>query len=430
MTSEYLKQPIDPTSADLLAASGLRFGVLDSSSPTDFAEWSQAVSRGFVGTRDTPEQVEQLRGYFSDRRSVGVWDDSAADAASPVATVASWQAALSVPGQKSVDVWAISDVTVAPTHRRRGIATQLLESELRTARALGLPLAALTVSESTIYGRFGFAPAAQARSLTINTRRARWTGPIAPGRVQFVTSEQLLSDGHALIERVRLDAPGQIQYVGLLWERQLGALIGDEKTKGLRFVRYDDEDGAPQGFAIYRIEETEPDFVSHELKLLYLVTATDDAYAALWRFVLEHDLVSTVTASLRPLDEPVRWMISDFRAVTTSDIDHLWTRILDVPAALEARSYFAPGRVVIEVNDRLGFAAGRWALEVSTGGAATVVPTTDDATVTMDVNELAAIYLGGVAPGVLRRAGRIAGETAVLDGMFVSPVAPWLSIWF
>jgi predicted acetyltransferase len=142
------------------------------------------------------------------------------------------------------------------------------------------------------------------------------------------------------------------------------------------------------------------------------------------------DLVSKVTADLRPLDEPLRWMISDVRAIKTSDIDHLWTRILDVKAALEARTYEASGRIVIAVTDRLGFAEGTFALDIAESGTAVVTAVDEPADVFLSVNELSSIYLGGVSPLALARADRISGDAALLATMFSSPVAPWLDIWF
>ena len=430
MNTHHLELPIDSASAARLAQDGLRFGLVDRTDPIAFASWSQSVSRGFHAPRDTQEQLDQRLSFYANRRMSGVWDDSEADAASPVATIDAWPSDLTVPGRSSVPAWAISAVTVSPTHRRRGIATALLEAELRTASALGFPVAMLTVSESTIYGRFGFGPALNVTELTIDTRRTKWTGPVATGRVQFVTKEQLLIDGHALVEKVRLDTPGHMEYSGVLWERQLGVMAGDENAKSLRFVRYDDADGVQQGFAIYRIIDTGKDFADHELKLTYLVAATDDAYAGLWRFMLEMDLVSKLTADLRPLDEPLRWMISDVRAIHTNDIDHLWTRILDVKAALEARTYESEGRIVLAVTDRLGFAEGTFALEVADSGAAVVTEVDEPADVTLSATELGSIYLGGVSPLALARADRITGDAALLATMFGSPVAPWLDIWF
>ncbi len=430
MGHDHLDLPIDPTSRERLAADGLRLELLDNSDKQAYAAWSRAESRGFHSDMQTEEAIEQRRGYVAARRTTGVWDDSLPVPDEPVATTEVWPADLTVPGARSVPSWAISGVTVAPTHRRRGVARALLEAELRTAQAYGAPIATLTVSESTIYGRFGFGPAALARDLTIDTRRATWTGPRPDGRVHFVTGRQLLEDGLALVERVRLETPGQIAYDGILWDRQLGLMIGDEDAKKQRFVRYDDTTGQMQGFASYKLTENPDDFTQHRLDLLHLVTATDDAYAALWRFVLEMDLVSEVKAHLRPVDEPVRWMVSDFRAVSVAELDHLWIRILDVPAALEARSYAAPGRLVLSVSDPFGACDGSWALEVDTTGQATVTPTDEPADVSMTVEELAAIYLGGVSPLMLAASGRMSGSVAQLEVMFRSPVAPFLSIWF
>ena len=430
MGHDYRDLPVDATSRERLAADGLRLELLDNSDKQAYAAWSRAESRGFHQGLQTEEAIEQRRGYVAARRTTGVWDDSLPVPEEPVATTEVWPADLTVPGGRAVPSWAISGVTVAPTHRRRGVARALLEAELRTAQAYGAPIATLTVSESTIYGRFGFGPAALARDLTIDTRRTQWTGPRPGGRVHFVSGQQLLDDGLALVERVRLETPGQIAYDGLLWDRQLGLMVDDEDAKKQRFVRYDDAAGHLQGFASYKLAENPDDFTQHRLDLLHLVTATDDAYAALWRFVLELDLVSEVKAHLRPVDEPVRWMVSDFRAVKVAELDHLWIRILDVPAALQARSYASPGRLVLGVTDPFGACEGSWALEVDASGEGTVTATDEPAEVSMDAAGLATVYLGGVSPLMLAAAGRMSGNAAQLEAMFRSPVAPFLSIWF
>ena len=116
----------------------------------------------------------------------GIFDPAAPMPAAPVATIASWIGELTVPGGRGIPSCAISAVTVAPTHRRRGIARAMLEGELRTAAAAGIPLAMLTVSESQLYGRYGFAPAAASASWHIDVKRAVWIGPRPGGRVDFV----------------------------------------------------------------------------------------------------------------------------------------------------------------------------------------------------------------------------------------------------
>lgn len=430
MSVDYLKFPIDPTSAARLADSGLRIELIDENDEAVFTEWSQAVVRGFHGPRDTPEQIAQRIQYFGERRASAVYDDAAADAASPVATIDVWVADLTVPGHRSLPSWAISAVTVAPTHRRKGIASAMLTAELRTAAALDIPVAVLTVSESTIYAHWGFGVAALARDLTIETKRVTFTAPAPEGRVQLITREQAQVDGYELVKRLRLENAGEIEYGGILWDRQLGLRVGDESAKALRFVRFDSPDGSHDGFAIYKMKENDDDFTKNTLELLYLISATDAAYEGLWRYVTSMDLTTTVKAWLRPLDEPLRWLVSDFRAIKTSDTDHLWIRILDVKRTLEARTYATPGRVVLEILDPLGFAAGSWAIEAAADGTAVVESVAEAPDLTISVNDLASIYLGAVSATTLARTGRVTGDAQKVDSLFATPTQPWLSIWF
>ena len=438
--TEYLRTPIDDDSAERMRAGGLRLALVDTSDADAFGQWLEAEARGFHQSRLSPELLAaQLRG-LTDRRTSAVYDDSAADPSSPVSTVSAWPAPLTLPGGSESVAWAISAVTVASTHRRRGIASAMLTAELRTARRLGIPVAILTVSEATIYGRFGFAPAAFAADWKIDTRTAKWAGPAASGRLHMVPLERARDDGRAIVDRIRMHGPGEIDLRGHLWDRLFG-LAGDaDRTKTLRAVRYDDAEGVPQGFAIYSFTQPNPDFSAQTLNVEYLASATDDAYAGLWRYLLEIDLVSTVTAPLRRVDEPMVWQLSDIRAAKKADEqDHLWTRILDVKGALEARWYRAPGRIALEVSDPLGFAAGRFLLDVADDGTAVVSPLEGEApdgaaSVALGITELSALYLGGVSAAVLERAGRITelrpGSADAVDVAFRSAVAPWLSIWF
>lgn len=437
----YLRLPVDVESATGLARQGLRMSLLDTEDAEAFARWFSAVGRGFLDGRAAPEVIEARRLTAGERRNTGVWDDRLLDAAVPVATVAGWPMGLTVPGHRSLPAWAISAVSVSPTHRRRGIAGAMLEAELRTTSALGLPIAMLTVTEATIYGRWGFAPAAAAAEWRVDTSRLRWTGPMVPGSVQFVEADRLVADGPALLDRVRLATPGQVDFHGVLWERLIAVGAGsEEQAKTFRFVRYDDEHGVMQGFAVYRLEEVTAATKRALVELHYLVTATDDAYSALWRFLIELDLVGEIRAPLRSTDEPVYWQVSDARAVQKHDErDHLWIRILDVPAALTGRRYHAPGHFVLDVSDPQMYAAGRFLLTVQADGTAVVselegdIPGDADA-VALSVNELGSIYLGGVSASILARAGRIQeltpGAAAVLDRTFRAATTPWLSIWF
>ncbi len=425
--------PIDETSAAALAQRGLTYRLVDPRDPEDVRAYSLAEARGFLGGEPSDDEAHEFDESMAYRRRIGVYDEAGLDPRTPVATVNSWVGELSVPGGRRTPFWAISGVTVSPTRRRRGIARAMLEGELRTARDAGLAVAGLTVSEATIYGRFGFAPAVEVTSWDIDTRRAGWRGGEPSGTFEYVPREDAVALIGELHDRIRVTRPGMVDgWIGR-W-RQFATVAGGSKEPGrTRVVRYADGAGLVRGAVVYRLTEDPTDFALHTLDITYLVADGDDAYRALWHFVMRHDLVSRVRASLRSVDESLPWLLTDRRGAAVSVHDHEWLRILDVPAALEARAYAAAGTLVIAVRDELGFAEGTWMLEARADGSARVTPTGAEPDVLMPVSSLAALYLGGVRGATLRTAGLLEASDDVvraLDRTFASDTAPTLGIWY
>jgi predicted acetyltransferase len=438
--TDYAALPIDPESRASLAADDLELRLVDPADPSAVKRWLQADARGFHAAEPGEKLLAAQALAVGGDRITAVLDPAAADAATPVATVRCWPMDLTVPGG-SLPAWAISSVTVAPTHRRRGIARGLLTAELRTARRLGLPLAMLTVSEATIYARYGFGPAANQAGYTIDTTRARWARPAPTGRLHLVAPETLLTDGPPIFARARalFGAAGEVDRRDDWWQNALNLMPpapgASEHT--LRAVRFDDSAGTAQGFALYRIALGNA--YPARLELADLVAATDDAYAALWRFLLETDLVSEISAPLRSVAEPVRWQVSDPRALRkTDERDHLWLRILDLPVVLGRRGYTVPGSFHLTVSDDLGFADGEFRLTVDAEGRGDARPSggpsASDVRVSLSVADLASLYLGGTSAVTLARSGRLvegsADAAARLDAAFRTAVPPHLSTWF
>ena len=463
--------PVDPESAAALAATGLELTLLDARLPTGFANtgpadtgsantsalrrWILAESRGFHEPEPSDERLAGQATEIAEDRISAVREASAADPETPVATIRSWVMGVTVPGGAALPAWAISSVTVAPTHRRRGIARALLGGELREAARQGLAMAMLTVSEATIYARFGFGPAVHQAHYLIDSTRAVWTGPTPSGRVQFVSPESLLVDGRELFDRTRTLSPGEVDRRPNVWADRLGLNPRHPgvTTKDLRAVRFDDADGVPQGFALYTVAINDYSYPAR-LTVTDLVAATDDASAALWRFLLEMDLVTEIDAPHRSVSEPVAWQIADRRAVRKVDeSDHLWLRILDVPAALAARSYAAADDFVLDVTDDLGFAAGRFAFSTTASTTTTTTTTTKfaghahplramaepaesagPAGLALTVADLGSLYLGGASATELVRAGRVRelvpGAAARLDAVMRTELPPYLSTGF
>ncbi|TQO18673.1 putative acetyltransferase [Rhodoglobus vestalii] len=439
MTNDFAQHPVDETSAASLAKNRLHYGLVDVSNRAAFANWLQADSRGFHGPTLSNEQVDSNFAGVTYRRTVGVWDESLTAPNIPVATTSSWAEQLTVPGGLSIDAWAISSVTVSPTHRRRGIARSLLEGELRSAADMGLPMAILTVSESTIYARFGFGPAVFASDLSIDTQRATFLSSERVGTVQHVSADEFIDQAPEIFERIRRFTPGQIKVWSMRWDQISGLVPGDEEyTKKTRIVRYDDDNGTPRGFVVYRVTGGGIDLTNHKLTVDYLLAENADAYTALWRYVLEVDLVREVRAELRSVDEPLLWQLSDRRAVTATPVDHLWLRILDVPVALSARHYSGSAVIGFAVTDGLGFAQGNFLLETDKAGLPHVTSIDDfpaeAAVVELSVSALSSLYLGGVTVSSLVASGQVRENTAnaavTLERVFHSPTTPWLSVWF
>jgi len=432
-TRDTLTLPLDAASADMLAESGLEYRLVDGSGD-GFPAFLQAVSRGFLDREPSADAIEAARVTLRERRLIGVFDRSATRPEVPVATVDSWPSELTVSAGRTTPLWAVSAVTVAPTHRRRGIARAMLTGELRTAAAAGYAIAGLTVTEATIYGRWGFSPAAWASDVEVDTRRARWTGPTAPGRLDFVDRAAVPDLLHTLHERVRASRPGSVPGWASRWRGFAGLLPGDDDGAKVRAVVYRDADGVDRGVLVYTLHEKGEDYAAHELRVRALVGDGDEAVAALWRFAIEHDLVATVTASLQPPVPPVQWMVSDRRAVRATPIDHHWLRVIDVPGALAARVYSAPLDVVVRVDDPLGFAAGEWAVRVDADGAAEVAAADGRAVdVELTVGALGSLLLGGVRATELAAAGIVAGtpeRLSAVDRAFAPTMTPSLDIWY
>jgi predicted acetyltransferase len=436
MADDISRLPASPDSVAALAARDLRMAVVDPNDDAAAHAWLEAEFRGFHDGAPTEEAIAEVRGNFAVQRTIGVYDPSLADPEVPIATVTSWPAPVTLPGGE-VRAWAISGVTVAPTHRRRGVARAMLEGELRTAADAGLPLAVLTVTEATIYGRYGFGPATWSSEFEVDVRRAGWAAPDAPGRVQLVGRDTAMAAARTLFDEARRAAPGDVGLVGHRFARLFGSPTDAVDQRKRRFARYDDADGTPRGLAVYTVHENGPDSSNLTVEVRHLATTTDDAYRALWRYLLELDLVATLKASLRSVDEPLRWLVRNPRMIRTTEIrEHLWARVLDPVAVFGARTYASAGLLTLRVSDPLGYADGPFTIEADAEGRALVSrgERADAPLLEVPVDLLGTLLFGGASAATLGAAGRIGegspGDAAKADTLLRAGRPPVLATWF
>ncbi|KAA9152178.1 GNAT family N-acetyltransferase [Amycolatopsis acidicola] len=329
---------------------------------------------------------------------------------------------LAVPGGRAVPAAAVDGVGVRADHTRRGVLTALMGEQLRDCARRGEPLAALHASETAIYGRFGYGIATRAKTLRIHRARAAFRADApAGGRVRLVPPEEAEKVLPALYHRIGPRRPGMIAR-GATWWRWTNPRL----REGMVAV-HTGPDG-DDGFVAYRSENrqsfTEPE-AGAALVVRDLHAANMAARAALWRFLLSVDLVAEVRAPNRPLDEPVGAMLADPRACETIAVDDgLWLRLVDVQAALSARSYGTGAPVVLEVSDPvLPENSGRYSVS-----ADAVTRTDAPADLRLDVDVLAMLYLGDQRVSGLAELNRIHVLTddapARGDALFGSGI-PW-----
>ncbi|MFP5377425.1 MAG: GNAT family N-acetyltransferase [Acidimicrobiia bacterium] len=329
-----------------------------------------------------------------------------------VAASAAFSFELTLPGLATVPVAAVSLVGVLPTHRRRGHLTRMMGALLDDAAGRGEAVAVLLASESLIYGRFGYGVASSHAAVEIDTRHAalRPSTPADAGRVVLLGTEEAAKVLPPVLDAARRSQPGDLRRPQPWWDGTFRDPEGDRRgASPLFYAVHESSAGEADGYAAYRVRHTwEHGLPDGRVLASEVVGLTPEAEAALWRFLLSLDLVSVVEADLRPVDDPLRWMLADPRRLrVTMASDMLWARLLDVAAALAARRYRVPGTLVIDVADAFRpDAAGRYRLDGGPDGAE-CRRTTDDADLSLTAEELGALYLGGTAASTLAAAGRV-----------------------
>ncbi|MEV2212616.1 GNAT family N-acetyltransferase [Streptomyces sp. NPDC050997] len=394
----------------------------------DWNEWYDNLIRAFGGLPESPEERELWNALSETDRSIGAWDGDTC-----VGTTGAFSFRLTVPGGASVPAAGVTMVSVAATHRRRGVLRSMMRRQLDDVREWGWPLAVLTASEPAIYGRFGYAAATYCANVEVDTARVRLSVP--PGtddvRLRYAAPADVLDACEAVYARRVSGRPGMLARLPG-WERLglLDAEGGREGASPLQCV-VAERGGEVVGYARFRIKPGwETSGPTGEVLLQDTEALDAAAHAALWRFLFEIDLTSTLSARGRPLDEPWMSMVSDIRRCGLRLRDSLYVRLVDIGAALEARTYQAPVDVVFEVEDDFcPWNAGRWRL-VGDAKGASCDRTTDPADLALSVRELGAVYLGGVSLASLAAAGRVRelrqGASTEAAVAFGSPVPPWL----
>ncbi|MEH0419789.1 GNAT family N-acetyltransferase [Streptomyces sp. B21-083] len=401
-------------------------------------EWVRALRTGFLRSPEvTDVDLEANRGAFRPGRSLGAYDGERC-----VATFRSFPQELSVGGGVSVPADAISNVTVSPTHRRRGILTRMMARDLAAAKERGDVVATLIAAEYPIYGRYGFGPATSTSEWTIDVPRTgldpRWAGPADGGRIDLVDAADVRKLGPELHARLARQQPGAVSRDERWWQVNTGVVRYGGSWDEPFYAVHRSPDGEVDGLVSYEADDKWEAKQPHDTAdVNWLIAATPGAERALWQYLCSIDWITKVKTGWRAPDDLLPFFLPDPRAARlTTHADWLWVRLLDVVRALEARPYDGHeggtgGRgLVLEVVDEAGFAGGRYRLEVSSQGVGSCTPGVRDAAeLTLDVRELAALWLGDESAVRLVALGRVreerAGAARVADALLRTSRRPW-----
>jgi predicted acetyltransferase len=402
--------------------------------PEELAGWVETMHLGFHADGQAAEEAAFRRDVLQQDLGRTL---AAVEGQRIAGTLMSFPAELTLPGGTSLTADAVGAVTVQPTHRRRGLLTQMLRADLSAARERGEVASILIAAEYPIYGRFGFGPATEQAEYTLQRAAARFTCQ-SQGNVELLEPAHMREVAPLIFDRFRRDRPGQIDRPPTSWDIRLRLREApwNRDQKPPRCAVFTTPDGQPEGYLLYRAEgHWDRHLPIGRLEVVELIALSRGAYVGLWRYCCDVDLIKEIEAGMRPVYEPLAWLLDNPRAALrqTMRADLLWLRPLDLPRTLAARRYLCEGRLVIEVNDPLAMCGGRYALEGGPSGA-TCRATTEAADLSMGMPALGAITLGGVSLQLLAEAGAIEeqrpGAITAGERLFRWPVTPWCSTFF
>lgn len=387
----------------------------------EVAAFRDAIMSAFGDDRDAdPNGPERTRALLPRAQT---W--AAFDGTTIVATAATIDHGLIVPGGAVLPMAGLTAVMVRPTHRRRGLLRELMRRHQDDARARGFAIGGLWSSEASIYGRFGYGLATEGDVLEIpDARTLELAAPRELDELEWIdepTARALLPAIYARSVALR---PGALVRSDLWWrERRFLEAPFMRGGASLRRHVLARRGGTYVGYVQYRQRPGWSDGLpAGKLEIVELIAVDARAEATLWQLALHVDLFPHVSWWNAPVDDVLAWSVTNSRQIRRRRNDGLWLRVEDVAVALAARTFDGDGAVRFAVEDTT------WELVVEGGHAVRCAPTTESAELVMSRATLGALYLGGVPASRLARANLIAGSPEALrraDRMFVSAVVPW-----
>ena len=392
----------------------------------EYPDFALAFIEGFANDMPDDDFADLIKSTLPPERTLAAFEDDEI-----VGTFGGYDLDLTVPGGH-VPMEGTTVVTVFPTHRRMGLMNEMMRLHLDNAVANGYPVAGLWASSSNIYDRYGYGIATCSATVTMQGRDVVFRDGVEIDRARRISIATAHDELPSIFDRVVLETPGMFARSEEWWKAEV--LVDAAWTKrgktSKRVVVHDGQDG-PDGYAIYRQKDGESDdgHAAGTVHVLEVIAATDRAHASLWSYLTNVDGCPEIRAWNSALDDPLAMKIVEPRRIKhAAHFDALWILVLDVVAALEARTYEQDGTIRFNVENAFrDDVEGTYELTVTDGvGACTRIE--GDADVSLNVDVLGAMYLGGADAFAYAAADRIRGsaqEVVRLHDLFRTARAPW-----
>ncbi|GJQ30842.1 MAG: hypothetical protein HBSAPP03_27260 [Phycisphaerae bacterium] len=326
-------------------------------------------------------------------------------------------------GRRRVPMVGIAGVGVRHERRGAGLARRMMAACIRDLAAEGVALSTLYASTRPLYRSVGYEAAGS---------RYRYAVPIEKfaGDRAAATLRELTRDDDAAIaacyDACAADQNGVLDRGAYCWQR-----VWKFREDEFRGFGAWSPAGQLDGYVMIH-QKRNPEFGKHDVLLSDIAASSPAAWAALRAFI----------AGFGTMGDRVIWYGGATHPLYTA-LAHPWgtvelhepwmTRVVSVPAALNARGY-DPGvraRACFEVADDLVESnRGTWTLEVEGGRGAASRGGSPGAKVS--IRGLAAIFTGYLTPCDAVLAGLCEGDAATLTALrsiFAGP-SPWMGDFF
>lgn len=325
-------------------------------------------------------------------------------------------------GARPVPCAGIASVAVAAEARGRGVGSAIMREAITHARARGSAISSLYPATMPIYRALGYGFGFLFTVWEADLRDL----PHGRGADLEPFDESAIDEIDATYRRFAATQAGLIERPRDWWEKRVLWKPWDASTRYRYLVR---EEGAVTGWASYSYDGEPGTFA---LQFRDLMWTTPEAARALLSLASLHRSTAARIEWVGAPDEGLVYLFHD-RKPRVRHQERAMLRLLDVPAALEARGYqqHVSASVTIEVNDpHLPDNAGPWHVMVD-GGSAKVAPASD-AVARADASAWASMYSGLLRPRDAVRTGLLDASGDALDSLeaiFAGPM-PWLADYF